>query len=254
MTTLFIADVHLPPQVEHPISQAFIAFMQNKAREAEHLYILGDLFNGWLGDDIGLMMYAPVIEQLANYTQSGRRLSICTGNRDFLLKADFAAATGASLLADETEIQLGTETAVLCHGDTLCTDDTEYLALRQRLHNPDWQKQILQKTGAERLAFAQQLKENSRNEKHQKDDAIMDVTPCGVAELLTRYPNVTHIIHGHTHKPCHHLLPNNKHRWVVSDWHADPIQVVSWHAETGLNLFSHPIYPLTHHRNDSPPK
>jgi UDP-2,3-diacylglucosamine hydrolase len=238
MTTLFIADVHLPAQVEHPISRAFIAFMQNKAREAEHLYILGDLFDGWLGDDIGLVIYAPMIQVLADYTRAGHQLSICTGNRDFLLKADFATATGARLLNDETEITLGKETAVLLHGDTICTDDTEYLSLRKTLHNSEWQAQILQKTVAERLAFAQQLKDSSRNEKHQKDDAIMDVTIEGITDLLTRYPNVTHIIHGHTHKPNHHLLPDNKHRWVVSDWHTEAIQLLSWQQEIRLETMN----------------
>jgi len=241
---LFIADVHLPPQVDHPISQAFIAFMQSKAREASHLYILGDLFDGWLGDDIGLVMYAPIIQQLAHYTQSGHQLSVCLGNRDFLLKTDFAAATGAELLADETEIQLGAEIALLCHGDTLCTGDTEYLALRQTLHNPDWQTQILQKTATERLAFAQQLKDSSRYEKHQKEAAIMDVTTEGTSDLLNRHPNITHIIHGHTHKPNHHCLANNKHRWVVSDWHANPIQLISWQTASGLELISLPSYDV----------
>ena len=232
----FIADVHLPPQVDHPISQVFINFIQGKAQQAEHLYILGDLFDGWLGDDLGLIMYAPIIQVLADYTQKGHKLSICTGNRDFLLKADFAAATGAKLLQDETEIILGTEVALLLHGDTLCTDDVEYLLLRETLHDSNWQTQILQKTAAERVAFAQQLKQNSKMGKDQKNDLIMDVTLKGITDLLSFHSDITHIIHGHTHKPNHHNLANNLHRWVVSDWSNELITLVCWDVKMGLFL------------------
>ncbi len=232
----FIADVHLPPQVDHPISQAFINFIQGKAQQAEHLYILGDLFDGWLGDDLGLIMYAPIIQVLADYTQKGHKLSICTGNRDFLLKADFAAATGAKLLQDETEITLGTEIALLLHGDTLCTDDVEYLILRETLHDSNWQTQILQKTAAERVAFAQQLKQNSKMGKDQKNDLIMDVTLKGITDLLSFHSDITHIIHGHTHKPNHYNLANNLHRWVVSDWSNELITLVWWDVKMGLFL------------------
>lgn len=232
----FIADVHLPPQVDHPISQAFINFIQGKAQQAEHLYILGDLFDGWLGDDLGLIMYAPIIQVLADYTQKGHKLSICTGNRDFLLKADFAAATGAKLLQDETEIILGTEVALLLHGDTLCTDDVEYLLLRETLYDSNWQTQILQKTAAERVAFAQQLKQNSKMGKDQKNDLIMDVTLKGITDLLSFHSEITHVIHGHTHKPNHHNLANNLHRWVVSDWSNELITLVCWDVKTGLFL------------------
>lgn len=233
---LFIADIHLSTQMDDPLNRTFLSFMHRKARQASHLYILGDLFDAWLGDDLGLIVYAPIIKALADYTQAGHQLSICTGNRDFLLKQYFALATGAQLLGDETEIQLGQEKAVLLHGDTLCTDDTAYLKLRTMLHNPEWQAQILQKSAAERIAFAQQLKQGSRSDKHQKSSEIMDVTDVGIEALLDKHPEVRHIIHGHTHRPAHHLITNNKHRWVVSDWDVNPIQILSWEEKIGLSL------------------
>lgn len=215
---LFIADVHLPLQVDAPISQAFLNFMRSKALEAQTLYILGDLFDGWIGDDVGLVAYAPFISALAEYTQSGRSLYVGLGNRDFLLKSDFAQATGATLLGDETEIELGKEKAVLLHGDTLCTDDVEYLKMRALFTHPVWQAQALQKSPAERMAIAQQLRAASEGQKDSKSAAIMDVTQTGVDDLLSRHPHVQHIIHGHTHRPKQHEAHQGVTRWVLGDW------------------------------------
>lgn len=215
---LFIADVHLPMQVDSPISQAFLNFMHTKALEADSLYILGDLFDGWIGDDIGLVAYEPFIKALADFSQTGRKLFVGLGNRDFLLKSDFAQATGASLLGDETEIQLGQHKAVLLHGDTLCTDDVDYLKMRALFTNPDWQTQALAKSPAERLQIAQQLKAASEGQKSEKSEAIMDVTQQGVDDLLSRHVQVQHIIHGHTHRPMQHSAYHGVTRWVLGDW------------------------------------
>lgn len=215
---LFIADVHLPLQVDAPISQAFLNFMQTKALEAQTLYILGDLFDGWIGDDVGLVTYAPFISALAEYTGSGRSLYVGLGNRDFLLKSDFAKATGAVLLGDETEIELGNEKAVLLHGDTLCTDDVDYLKMRTLFTNPNWQAQALLKTPAERMAIAQQLKAASEGQKGSKSAEIMDVTQPGIDDLLSRHPQVKYIIHGHTHRPMQHAPYRGVTRWVLGDW------------------------------------
>lgn len=227
---LFIADVHLPMQVGSPISQAFLNFMQTKALEAQTLYILGDLFDGWIGDDVGLVAYAPFISALAEFTRSGHSLYVGLGNRDFLLKSDFAQATGASLLGDETEIQLGETCAVLLHGDTLCTDDVDYLKMRALFTHPDWQAQALAKSPAERLQIAQQLKAASERKKSEKSEAIMDVTQLGIDDLLSRHTQVQHIIHGHTHRPMQHEPIQGVTRWVLGDWRPDT-QYLLWNGK-----------------------
>jgi len=217
-TIFFIADVHLPTQVDSPIAEAFLQFMQTKALEAQTLYILGDLFDGWIGDDVGLVTYAPFISALAEYTQSGRSLYVGLGNRDFLLKSEFTQATGARLLNDETEIQIGQYKAVLLHGDTLCTEDIDYLKMRALFTNPDWQAQALAKSPSERMKIAQQLKAASEGQKSEKSTEMMDVTQEGVDELMARHPTVQHIIHGHTHRPMQHATVNGVTRWVLGDW------------------------------------
>lgn len=227
---IFIADVHLPLQVDAFISQAFLNFMQTKALEAQTLYILGDLFDGWIGDDVGLVAYAPFISALADYTRSGRSLYVALGNRDFLLKSDFAQATGAMLLGDETEIELGKEQAVLLHGDTLCTDDVEYLKMRTLFTHADWQAQALQKSPAERMAIAQQLKAASEGQKGIKSAEIMDATQTGIDDLLSRHPDVRHIIHGHTHRPMQHLPYRGVTRWVLGDWRPET-QFIYWNGQ-----------------------
>lgn len=232
--SLFIADVHLPLQKEAPISKAFLNFMQTKALEASTLYILGDLFDGWIGDDVGLVAYAPFISALAEYTQSGRALYVGLGNRDFLLKSDFAQATGAILLDDETEVELGDEKAVLLHGDTLCTDDVDYLKMRAWFTNPDWQTQALQKSPAERLAIAQQLKAASEGQKNAKSAEIMDATQAGIEELLNRHPSVQHIIHGHTHRPMQHPPYRGVTRWVLGDWRPETTYLAWQNAKLTL--------------------
>jgi len=230
LNILFIADVHLSLQVDAPISKAFLNFMQTKAREAQTLYILGDLFDGWIGDDVGLVAYATFISALAEYTRSGHSLYVGLGNRDFLLKSDFAQATGAILLGDETEIELGNEKAVLLHGDTLCTDDVDYLKMRALFTNPDWQAQALQRSPAERLAIAQQLKAASEGQKSNKALDIMDATQTGIDDLLSRHHKIQHIIHGHTHRPMQHPPYRGVTRWVLGDWRPQT-EYLCWNSQ-----------------------
>jgi UDP-2,3-diacylglucosamine hydrolase len=223
----FIADIHLSPKIDDAINQHFLSFLHTKALQADTLYILGDLFDGWLGDDMGLVMYAPIIQALHDYTQTGRTLFVGLGNRDFLLKSDFAKATGAQLLADEVEISLGNHRAVILHGDTLCTDDHAYLALRNMVQNPEWQAWALSLAPAERLANLAKMKDQSATETALKSNEIMDVTDTGVTELFNRHPTCNIVIHGHTHRPMVHDLDNNKQRWVLGDWQPNA-RICSW--------------------------
>lgn len=214
----FIADVHLPPQVDAPLTQAFLHFMRTHALEAEALYILGDLFDGWLGDDVGLLQYAPVIQALAHFSQTGRQLQIGKGNRDFLLKETFAQATGCQLLAEVSTITLDKQQCLLLHGDTLCTDDVDYLAMRKQFTTDTWQADILSKPVEERIRIAQQLKAASEHSKIHKTTEIMDVTTLGLDQLLDNYPDASVIIHGHTHRPKLHPPYRHVHRYVLGDW------------------------------------
>lgn len=234
-SVLFTADIHLPQmQVDHPVRRAFLSFLAGKAREASSLYILGDLFDGWLGDDVGIPHYAPILSALADYRQAGHELWIGHGNRDFLLKSTFFEAISAQFLADETEISLGTERAVLLHGDSLCTDDLLYQAFRQKALSPDWQAQVLALSVTDRLALLAKIKDQSRMDSSHKTEAEMDVTAEGLDALWQKHPNCQHIIHGHTHKPAHHLDAQGRHRWVLGDWRPEA-QLLSYTPEQGLS-------------------
>lgn len=232
---LFTADVHLPTQVEHPLTQSFLSFLSTTARQADTLIILGDLFEVWLGDDLGMVLHAPVIQALSDYTRAGHALHVCHGNRDFLMGEAFASATDTRLLTEETRLTLpdGT-TGVLLHGDTLCTEDRDYLTLRKQLRNAEWQTDFLAKSVEERLTIARQLRQQSQQQNQHKTDSIMDVTTQGIDALLARHPQATHIIHGHTHRPAHHLLADGRHRWVVGDWRPETQLLLA--NEQGLTL------------------
>lgn len=216
MTTLFISDLHLSG--ERPETLAlFQAFLAGEAREAEALYILGDLFEAWLGDDVILPDYTPVIEALRQLSDSGVALYLMHGNRDFLMGERLMALTGATLLDDPSVIVLNGIPTLLMHGDLLCSDDTAYLAMRQQLRNPQWITAFLQKTPEERIAFARDLRERSRQETGEKDEAIMDVNALTVAAYMQQH-GVRHLIHGHTHRPAIHQEPSGE-RIVLGDWY-----------------------------------
>lgn len=232
---LFIADIHLPPmQVTHPVTQAFLTFLTGKATETESLYILGDLFDGWLGDDVGLTHYETVISALANYCQAGHHLWIGHGNRDFLLKEDFFNITGAQFLTEESELQLGSERAILLHGDSLCTDDHRYQAFRQQALSPNWQAQVLALTLQERLALLAKIKDQSQSDSAYKTEAEMDVTLVALDKTWQKHPNCQHIIHGHTHKPAHHTDQQGRQRWVLADWRPSA-KALRYTSEQGLH-------------------
>lgn len=220
MTTLFISDLHLA--ADRPeITQLFIEFLGGQARKAKAVYILGDLFEAWLGDDMILPEYQSAIAAMKNLSDSGVALYVMHGNRDFLMGNKLAELTGATLLPDPTIIDLDSQPTLLMHGDTLCTDDIEYMKFRSMVRNPDWQQQMLAKTPQERLALAKQLREVSKTETGNKTSEIMDVNQQEVEKVFTQH-KVSQIIHGHTHRPnIHELKINNKtvKRIVLGDWY-----------------------------------
>ncbi|TGN99888.1 UDP-2,3-diacylglucosamine hydrolase [Candidatus Thiomargarita nelsonii] len=224
--TLFIADLHLDPRRPIPLTY-FMEFLANRARQAEALYILGDLFEVWLGDDEPT--YQKIKTALHDLTCSGVPVFVMHGNRDFLLGAGFADATGCQLIDSPLVIDLYGTPTLLMHGDTLCTRDVEYQAFRQQVRQPQWQKQFLAQPLAQRRILAQQARTESQAKTQATADDIMDVTPEAVISVLERF-GVFHLIHGHTHRPAEHQLTVNGRtalRLVVSDWRDENAMIVS---------------------------
>ncbi len=219
--TLFISDLHLSP--ERPaITALFLQFLRTRARGAAALYILGDLFEYWLGDEaLAHPAVRPIAAGLRELTAAGVPVAVLHGNRDFLLGARFEAETGCRVLPDPTRINLYGTTVLISHGDQLCTDDVDYMRLRTLVRDPQWQRAFLAKSLAERQAMALQLRETSRAAVVQKSAEIMDVNAGTVAAFLRAY-GVYDLIHGHTHRPGEHRFTVDGHaarRVVLGDWY-----------------------------------
>ena len=217
--TLFISDLHLAAD-QPEITAAFRRFVAaDHAPHAEAVYILGDLFEYWAGDDD---WDDPFHTEIIAALRSIPQLFVMRGNRDVLLGAAFAEAAGATFLDDPTLIDLYGTPTLLSHGDSLCTDDHAYQQFRAQVHSAEFQQAFLAKPLAERKAWITQLRARSQQEKQSKSSAIMDVNQAAVAELLRQY-GYPRLIHGHTHRPDFHLHHIDDHvceRWVLADWHA----------------------------------
>ena len=219
--SLFISDLHLC--VKQPLgTQVFLRFMQHMAPKAEALYILGDLFESWAGDDeLGDPFNQKITHALRALATGGTQVFIMHGNRDFLMAEKLAAACRATLLPDPALVVLYGMPTLLTHGDMLCTDDTAYQAFRSQVHEPAWQLQFLGQPLAQRKALIEQLRARSENEKQHKSNDLMGVNDTSVSNLLREH-NYPRLIHGHTHRPMHilhHLDGNTCERWVLGDWH-----------------------------------
>lgn len=220
MTTLFISDLHLEePRPE--ITDAFLAFLKDKAMGIEALYILGDFFEAWIGDDEHTPLQETVAAALSDVKASGTTIYFMHGNRDFLIGEDYCRRTGAILLDDPSVVDLYGTPYLLMHGDSLCTADVEYQKFRANMRNPQWQQMILQRPLEDRKQMARQLREISMAKNQSKEDLIMDVTPEEVVREMEAQ-GVQNMIHGHTHRPAEHDLTANGEpakRIVLGDWH-----------------------------------
>ena len=219
--TLFISDLHLCS--ERPaISRIFSDFLRTQAAQAQALYILGDLFEYWAGDDdLADPFNSMVATALRDLSDRGVALYLMHGNRDILIGKIFADACGATLLPDPSLIDLCGKPALLMHGDTLCTEDEDYQAFRAQVHDAGWQQQFLAQPLAARKAFIEQLRGKSEQEKHGKSQEIMDVAEDAVKAVLRQHRH-PRLIHGHTHRPARHLHSvdgKTCERWVLSDWY-----------------------------------
>ena len=232
----FISDLHLSPQAPGA-TRIFLDFLGGPARAAGHLFILGDLFDVWPGDD-GIDdspdgFNRMIVNALRALTDSGVGVSVMHGNRDFLLGDEFARRSGAKTLPDPYLLSLPSWQFVLSHGDLLCTADTDYQAFRAQVRDPAWRVAFLNKPLAERQAIAAALRqqsENSKREKLQRAQHLMDLNPGDTDDFLRHHGYAT-FIHGHTHRPAtHDHLVDGIHveRWVLADWHEDRGEALSW--------------------------
>lgn len=221
---LFISDLHL--SLEKPeITRRFLAFLQNRAPKAAAVYILGDLFDTWIGDDDPTPPNNKIRKQLKQLTDSGTRVYLQPGNRDFLLGKQFCQDTGVTLLDDYVVIDLHGTPTLLTHGDLLCTDDLPYQAFRAKSHTPEWQQAVLSKPLLLRLLAARWYRIRSYFHKRKKSPDIMDVNQDTVIKVMHDH-NSLRLIHGHTHRP-------NVHNFEISDQPAQRFVLAAWSKDAG---------------------
>lgn len=225
MTTLFISDLHL--DAERPqVTDLFGRFLREEARRADALYILGDLFEAWVGDDDPSETGAFVASELRAVSDGGVPVYFIRGNRDFLVGDSYARRAGMAILPDPAVVVLYGEPTLIMHGDTLCTDDVAYQQFRTQVRNPAWQQQFLSQPLAARLAFAQQARAASKAHQAGLQDkgtmeSITDVASDTVSATLARF-GIARLIHGHTHRPAIHdfgIGGRARQRIVLGDWY-----------------------------------
>ena len=220
MATHFIADLHL--QTEEPaITAGFLRFLRGEARGSEGLYILGDLFEAWIGDDDPTPLHAEIAAEIRALVEAGTPCYFIHGNRDFLLGRRFARLSGMQLLAEEKVLDLYGRRILIMHGDTLCTDDEQYQAFRRKVHTPWVQTLFLALPLFIRRKIALRMRSGSKAANGHKSEAIMDVNPGAVTAAMEKR-GVQWLIHGHTHRPQIHALSVNGQpasRVVLGAWH-----------------------------------
>lgn len=239
MTTLFISDLHL--QASKPeIGKQFLSFLDGEAAQAEALYILGDLFEYWVGDDDPDPHYAVMKRAIRDLVDAGVPVFFMHGNRDFMIGEQFAEETGVTLLGDPDSIELHGEKVLLSHGDALCTDDKHYQQMRLMTRNPEWQAMMRAKPLEERIAIAENARQQSEEYNASIDEDIMDVNQDAVIDTLREH-GVDILLHGHTHRPAVHevnLKDRTALRIVLGDWYEQG-SVVRW-DEKGPRLEAMP--------------
>ena len=239
MTTLFISDLHLDTARPQIVEQ-FLAFLRDEAAKADALYILGDFFEAWIGDDAAGELENTVADALAQLHEHGVPVFFMHGNRDFLLGDAYARRARMTILPDPSVIDIEGERVLLMHGDTLCTDDTRYQAFRAQTRTANWQRAFLGKPLSERQAFAAQARAESQRYTRSVDDAITDVNDGAVRETMLTH-DVHKLIHGHTHRPAQHRLELGREkaaeRIVLGDWYEQGSLLAAEHNHCSLRQF-----------------
>ncbi len=241
MRRLFISDLHLQDE-RSDITRAFCYFLDQIAPGADELYLLGDIFELWIGDDYQSDLFADICPRLAALRTTGTRIYLQHGNRDFLLGASAAKQLSAELIPGSLIIALPQGKTLLMHGDELCTDDLEYQTFRKQLRSAVWQQQFLAQPLEQRLVTARELRKTSRDANAGKADYIMDVNSDTVAQIMQQQ-DVDLLIHGHTHRPqIHHQQKDETGgiRVVLGDWHTDGWYILSDEERFELVNF-HPV-------------
>ena len=239
MALFFISDLHLSPE-QPALAQGFKDFLTDINQQANALYILGDFFDSWIGDDEDHPFVQAIKDQLSIFSQQGHALYIQRGNRDFLMGEKFAADIGGHLLGDEALIEIAGQKVLLMHGDSLCTADTEYMKFRAMVRGTAWQSQILAMPIAARRQLAQDLRSKSHSMNVTKAEDIMDVSQDEVENVMRKH-RVNTLIHGHTHRPAvHHFMLDGlqSNRFVLGDWGK-----TAWYikADGKLELIEFPV-------------
>lgn len=222
MSALFISDLHLSP--DRPALTRLVTDFLSEQEDLASLYILGDIFNTWLGDDLVLPEYQPFIDALIELRQQGTEIYLMVGNRDFMLGQDFAASVGADLLPDPVVHHFDNQPVLLLHGDSLCSDDHSYQRYRKIVRNRFLQWCFLHLPLTFRQKISDKIKAKSRAQKQHKTTEIMDVNQQTVKQVMAEH-QVNVMIHGHTHRPAIHDLPlqgQTGRRIVLGDWHDEP--------------------------------
>jgi UDP-2,3-diacylglucosamine hydrolase len=230
VTAIFISDLHLTAG-DAETTRRFVEFLEGPARTARELFILGDLFEAWIGDDDDDPRLEPIVAALKRLTDAGVACTLMHGNRDFLLGRRFCEETGSRLLGDYERIVLFGQPVLLTHGDLLCSDDTRYQTLRAELRSAAWQRDFLARPLAERRQIASDLRQLSATEIAGKDDYIMDVNQATVDRTMREH-DVALLVHGHTHRPAVHRFELDGRpaaRIVLGAWYHDP-SIVRWTA------------------------
>lgn len=213
---LFVSDLHLSAQMPKTAA-AFFRFLDEEAAKVRRLYLLGDIFEYWAGDDdLDDPFNRKVVDALRALSHKGVALYWVAGNRDFLVGDAFAKATGMTLLPDPNVAVIGGQRVLLLHGDAQCTDDKDYMEFRSQVRNPAWQTAFLAKPLVERKMIIEGMREGSRDAQREKSMAIMDVNQSAIAKLFDAH-QVDIMIHGHTHRPASHREAHRV-RHVLSDW------------------------------------
>ncbi len=221
LPTLLISDLHLEPS-RPKLTQGLIDFLEQHKGACARLFILGDLFEAWIGDDDDNALSDAIAAALKAFADEGAEIGLMHGNRDFLLGEAYAARCGARLMPETEIIESDGERFLLMHGDSLCTDDTDYQSFRKQVRQPAWQSAFLSQSLDARRAFAEQARSQSKSATAGKSQEIMDVNAAAVLDCLRRF-EVTQLVHGHTHRPATHSIDDpalalSATRSVLGDW------------------------------------
>ena len=212
----FISDLHLSENTPS-VTEGFFEFLKTSAQELSHLYILGDLFEAWVGDDDNSELATSVMQKINHATRSGLEIFFIHGNRDFLCGQKFAEQSNLTLLPDPFFLNFFDQKIALSHGDSFCIEDLEYMKFKKEVRSEEWQQEFLQKSLDDRLNIASNMRDASQKNNTNKDIAIMDVTPTAIQDFFAEH-HIDLLIHGHTHRPDTHQI-NSGTRIVLGDWH-----------------------------------